>query len=350
MREALTWVWPPTLLVLVIWMWHRTRKDMRSRSGRFQLYLVFTVLAAASVGGGYEAIGEATDATTLPSSGRLVDVGGHTLYISCVGSGSPTVVLEPGAGGTSSQLGWIIPDVARHTRVCVYDRAGRGWSEPANTPQDGAQIATDLHTLLHRADESGPYVLAGHSFGGLYVRTFAQHYPDEVAGLVLVDSTAAQEPATSVVPPDRSADDAVSRIAEVASLAGRVGVARLLAHTNWAELPPQSRTEIRASNSQADWFGSTVDEYLRAGASAREAASLRDFGDKPLFVVTAGRHPQSWMTEQSELLALSTNSAQEIIEGAAHVDLLITERYAAATAQGIVDVVASVRTDRPLSS
>ncbi len=78
-------------------------------------------------------IGEATDATTLPSTGRLVDVDGHKLYISCVGSGSPTVVLEPGAGGTSAQMGWISPEVAGHTRVCVYDRAGRGWSEPADS-------------------------------------------------------------------------------------------------------------------------------------------------------------------------------------------------------------------------
>jgi pimeloyl-ACP methyl ester carboxylesterase len=347
-REAFTWVWPPTLLALAVWMWRRTRRDMSSRGGRIQVYVVSAVLTATAVGGGYEAIGEATDATGTPSTGRLVDVGGHLLYISCVGSGSPTVVLEPGAGGTSAQMGWITPDVAARTRVCVYDRAGRGWSEPAATAQDGAQIAIDLHTLLHNAGEPGPYVLAGHSFGGLYVRTFAQHYPDEVVGLVLVDTTAAQEPATSVAPPERRADDGVGRVASVSSIAGRVGVARLLAQTDWAELPPQSQTEIRTSNAQAGWFGSTVDEYLRAGPSAREAAVFRDFGDKPLFVVTAGRHPQSWMTEQSKLLALSTNSTQEIVEGAAHIDLLVTKGYAAETADAIIAVVESARTGRTL--
>src|SRR5258705_4091472 len=97
----------------------------------------------------------------------------------------------------SSNLGWIEPAVARNTRVCVYDRAGRGWSEPADTPQDGAQIATDLHTLLQRGNIPGPYVLAGHSFGGLYVLTFAARYPDDVAGMVLVDSTA---PASAAKP------------------------------------------------------------------------------------------------------------------------------------------------------
>lgn len=76
--------------------------------------------------------------------GTLIGVGGYSLHLNCTGSGTPTVVLEPGAGEMSSNMGWITPAVARHTRVCVYDRAGRGWSETANTAQDGARIATDL--------------------------------------------------------------------------------------------------------------------------------------------------------------------------------------------------------------
>jgi pimeloyl-ACP methyl ester carboxylesterase len=148
------------------------------------------MLALASIGGGYETLGEAADARAYPMPGRLIEVGGHRLHLSCTGAGAPTVVLEPGAGGMSSILGWIAPAVARDTRVCVYDRAGRGWSEPADSAQDGAQIVTDLHRLLQRGHVPGPSVLAGHSFGGLYVLTFAARYPDEVAGMVLVDSTA----------------------------------------------------------------------------------------------------------------------------------------------------------------
>ena len=190
--------------------------------------------------------------TPCQPTGRLIDVGGHKLYLNCVGSGSPTVVLEPGAGGTSSQLGWITPAVARTTRVCVYDRAGRGWSETADTPQDGAQIATDLHTLLHRAGETGPYVLAGHSFGGLYVRIFAAHYPDEVAGLVLVDSTASKEPATSVVPSTETAAPTAPSAASpvVASLSARVGLARVARAARLgdpsAELPRRRTGQPRA--------------------------------------------------------------------------------------------------------
>ncbi len=348
MREALSWVWPPALFLLVIWMLHRTRRDMCSRSGRVQLYLAFAILAASAVGGGYETVREATDSNTMPATGRLIDVGGHRLYLSCVGSGSPTVILEPGAGGTSAQLGWITPAVARTTRVCVYDRAGRGWSETASPPQDGAQIATDLHTLLHRGGVPGPYVLAGHSFGGLYVRTFAAHYPDEVAGLVLVDSTASQEPAKSVLPASDGNSDPLGRVPILASLSARVGLARFVGRLDWGTLPPPSRDETRASVAKADWVRSTVEEYMRASASAQEAASLRDFADKPLYVLTAGEHPASWMSAQDKMLTLSTNSVHEVVAGATHTDLVLEERYAAVTARAILAVVDSVRNDRPI--
>ena len=116
-------------------------------------------------------------------------MGDHRLYLSCTGSGEPTVILEPGLGGTSAAWGWIAPTVAAHTRVCVYDRAGRGRSEPSPTPQDGDQIATDLHTLLERADITGPLVMVGHSLGGLYVLDYTARYPQQVAGMVLLDAT-----------------------------------------------------------------------------------------------------------------------------------------------------------------
>jgi hypothetical protein len=188
--QVLDWVWPPAMLVLAIWMIVCVRRQLQSRGGRWLLYPVIAMLALASIGGGYETLGEAADARAYPMPGRLIEVGGHRLHLSCTGAGAPTVVLEPGAGGMSSILGWIAPAVARDTRVCVYDRAGRGWSEPADSAQDGAQIVTDLHRLLQRGHVPGPSVLAGHSFGGLYVLTFAARYPDEVAGMVLVDSTA----------------------------------------------------------------------------------------------------------------------------------------------------------------
>jgi hypothetical protein len=192
------WIWPPILLALVVWIVIRAPQRLRSRSRRRLLYPLLAVFALASVGGGYQTVRESIDATANPMPGQLIDVGGHRLHLYCTGAGSPTVVLEPGLGGASLDMTWIAAAVARDSRVCVYDRAGRGWSDAADGPQGAAQTTTDLHTLLDRARIPGPYVLAGHSFGGLYVLSFAAQYPDQVAGMVLLDSTA---PAAAQTPP-----------------------------------------------------------------------------------------------------------------------------------------------------
>ena len=269
--QVLNWVWPPAMLALAIWMIVRVHRQLHSRSGRWLLYPVIAMLALASIGGGYETLREAADAKAYPMPGQLIDVGGHSLHLSCTGSGTPTVVLEPGAGGMSSNLGWIAPAVARDTRVCVYDRAGRGWSEPADTAQDGAQIATDLHTLLQRGHVPGPYVLAGHSFGGLYVLTFAARYPDEVAGMVLVDSTAPASAAKPGAPSpgDGGSYDVMGRVSALVSTSARLGLGRLYGQFDFGSLPPRSRDEVRASVATASTLRSTIDEYVQATASMR---------------------------------------------------------------------------------
>ncbi len=354
MREVLSWVWPPVLLALVVWMVMRVRRDMRSSGGRVQLYIVFTILALCAVGGGWQTVREASETNPYLTSGRLVGVGGHQMHLDCVGSGSPTVVLEPGAGGTSASMGWVAPAVASQTRVCVYDRAGRGGSQPADGTQDGARVATDLHTLLHRAGVPGPYVLAGHSFGGLYVRIFAAHYPDEVAGLILIDSTASEEPAKSVIPapPPMGAEssyDGVGRFATLVSLSARVGLARLYGDLVGGTLPARSEEMLRANTAQASTVRSVVDEYLRGGDASRKAASLRDLGDKPLVVLTAGEHPASWMTVQKKSTTLSTNSVHRVVDGATHQGLEDEKQYAAHITRAVLDVVTSIRNNQPLS-
>ena len=220
------------------------------------------------------------------------------MHLDCVGSGSPTVVLEPGAGGTSASMGWVAPAVASQTRVCVYDRAGRGGSQPADGPQDGARVATDLHTLLHRAGVAGPYVLAGHSFGGLYVRIFAAHYPDEVAGLILIDSTASEEPAKSVIP----APPPTATRAPTTAWAGsqpwrrssaRVGLARLYGDLVGGTLPARSEELVRADTAQASTVRSVVEEYLRGGdASQRSCITARPRRTSPWSCSPPGSTPR----------------------------------------------------------
>lgn len=345
-HDVLKWVWPPALLVLVPWMFKRSRDQLRSRS-RWLLYPVFAALLLASFGGIYETVSEALDPTNSPMAGQLIDVDGHSLHLSCTGSGSPTVILEPGAGEMSSALGWIQPVVASHTRVCAYDRAGRGWSEPAGVPQDAAALATDLHTLLRRGGVEGPYLMAGHSFGGLYVLTFAALYPEEVAGMVLIDSAA---PATAFAPFESGSNQILGHISALVASTARLGVGRLIAQSDYGALPPQSRDEARASAATASHIQTTIDEYLLAGASRIEAAGLADLDGKPLVVLTAGvGSSATWMSDQDHLATLSTNSAHRVIEGAVHIGLLHEEKYAADTTQAILDVISSIRDDTQLT-
>ena len=345
---VLAWVWPPALLALVVWMVSRARRRLHSRTGRWLLYPVFALMAVAAIGGGIQTVAEALDAEPrMP--GQLIDVGGHSLHLRCSGSGSPTVVLEPGAGLMSSTLGWIAPAVARETRVCVYDRAGHGWSEPADSPQDAEQTATDLHTLLQRGNVPGPYVLAGHSFGGLYVQRFAAQFPDDVAGLVLVDTTGRSSEPTPAASPDESSPDGMDRVSALLSSTADLGVGRWLSQGSYDSLPPQSADEAEATGSTVSNVQSTIDEYLQANTSSAQAAALQDFGDKPLVVLTAGRGSDAdKIAAHGDVAALSTNSAHRVVDGATHESLLLNEQDAATTTRAILDVVLSVRSGERL--
>jgi pimeloyl-ACP methyl ester carboxylesterase len=120
--------------------------------------------------------------------GELIDVGGHSLYIQCQGEGLPVVVLDAGLGGASSDWRKVQPELAKTNRTCIYDRAGYGRSDAGPLPRTSARIAAELRTLLMGAKLSPPYVLVGHSFGGFNVRMFAGLFPEDTAGVVLVDS------------------------------------------------------------------------------------------------------------------------------------------------------------------
>lgn len=157
-------------------------------SGRLLLLL----LVLALLGVTYQAVATWGDARAFPPPGRLVDVGGYKLHLHCLGTGSPTVIAENGLGGSSPDWSLVQPAVSQTTRICSYDRAGAGWSEVGPGPRTSRQISAELHTLLTNARIAGPYVLVGHSAGGLHVQVYASQYPAEVAGLVLVDPTPAQ--------------------------------------------------------------------------------------------------------------------------------------------------------------
>jgi pimeloyl-ACP methyl ester carboxylesterase len=153
------------------------------------LVLLAVVVALVLIGAAYQATASITDSRNHPPPGRLVDVGGYSLHISCLGNGTPTVILDALFPGTVSNWAWVQPEIAKTTRVCADDRAGLGWSDSGPMPRDAVQHAAELRTLLANAGVTGPYVLVGHSLGGLSVRMFADRYPDEVAGMVLVEAS-----------------------------------------------------------------------------------------------------------------------------------------------------------------
>lgn len=346
--NQLGWVWPPVVATLTIWMIVRARRELRSRTRTWLLYPVFAALVLSALGGGYETYGEATDRSRYPMPGRLVDIGDHSLHINCTGSGSPTVVLEPGLGEPSTVLAWITPDVATTTRVCVYDRAGRGWSESASGPQDGAQVATDLHTLLERAGEPGPYVLAGHSAGGIYVLNFARLYPEQTAGVALLDSMHPEQYTRIASWP--LFYHVFRRVSAVLPSLSRLGAMRVLGPITYGDLPPRARDEQRAFWATPRHNRSVRDEFSQLRTAMAQANALPGMADRPLVVVTAASDALGgWLAAQGELAALSSNSDHRVIPEATHDTLVADREFAAQASQAIRDVVDAVRTGTPVT-
>jgi pimeloyl-ACP methyl ester carboxylesterase len=244
-------------------------------------------------------------------------------------------------------MGLIAPAVANDSRVCVYDRAGRGWSDPAASPPDGAQIATDLHRLLNRAHVPGPYVLAGHSFGGLYVRTYAAKYPDEVAGLVVIDSTAAHN--TPVSAPTVGSYSVLKHASSLIATTSHVGLGWFLAKSQFSTLPPKYRDDARATAAMGKEMGGFLDEFGTANRSEAEAGTLRSLDAKPLIVLTATLgNSKGWIGLQNKIAALSTNSLHRVEPGATHDAFVDDPIHADAVTRAIHDVVLSIRAGAPL--
>jgi len=344
----LGWAWPPLLLALLVWTVVRARRHLRSRTRPLVLYPVLVVLALLAAGGAVESVAESTGAGQA-AAGRMVDVGGHRLYLACRGTGTPTVVLENGLGEDTPSWAWIVKDVARATRVCVYDRAGQGWSESAPGPQDGVQVAADLHTLLERAAVPGPYVLAGHSVGGTYALTFAARYPRQVAGMVLLDSSTPRQ--FTALPDYPAAYSSARRLSALLPPLARVGLLRLVGAGAFDGLPPQPRSQELALAATAREASSQRAEWSQLPAVFAQAQALTGLGGKPLIVVTAERGQQAgWAAAQRQLARLSSNGVQRTVAAADHTALLYNEAMSANSSQAIRDVVSAIRTGTPLKA
>jgi pimeloyl-ACP methyl ester carboxylesterase len=343
------WVWPIVVVALVVWMVVQSRRSLRSWSRRVVLYPVFAVLAAMAVGAGYQNVGQAHDQAGLTMPGQLLDAGDHRLHIDCTGTGSPTVVLEGGLGEPSPAMaGWIAPAVAPTTRVCVYDRSGYGWSDPAPSPEDGRTTAANLHALLAAAGVVPPYVLAAHSSGGVYARIFAGMYPSEVAGLVMLDAQPAE--VYTELPGWRTFYSMYKRGEALAPSLARVGIARIGYDIAPSGLPPEAGAQQEATLSTAGYYRALHDELSQLRTSLTQAQQVTNFGDKPLIVVTAGKDAQDgWLPLQKKMALLSTNSIRRLLPEVTHSSLIEDQHDSTHASSAIIDVVHAVRSSAPLN-
>jgi pimeloyl-ACP methyl ester carboxylesterase len=285
------------------------------------LFVLLAILALA--GASYEAIAGGGDAHQYPPPGQLVDVGGYRLHIDCVGEGSPTVVLESGLGGSSLDWRLVQPELGKTTRVCAYDRAGMGWSNPSPQPRTPRQIADELHMLLTNAGIAGPYVLVGHSLGGKNVRLFALTHPDQVAGMVLVDARSEYMDANTSAADTRAFKQALQTQGRLYWVAGRLGIARLFgaALLGPPSLPVETRAALALSQTRQNEINATTSEGIARAADDGALQATPSLGDRPLIVLAAGQnvaHDPIWLEAQCRLAALSSDSRLIIAEGSGH--------------------------------
>jgi pimeloyl-ACP methyl ester carboxylesterase len=318
---------------------------------RVGLALFVTLCAAAAV--------PPQSADLGPPPGRLVDIGGRKIHMVCTGTGSPTVVLEAGASAFAIDWALVQAEVARTNRVCSYDRAGSGFSDPAPSGPGGG-VSADLHAALQAAGEKPPYVMVGASLGGIYVRLYQAQYTDDVAGFVFVDpahedrlfvmfegkpvtiASLTAEQRRSVVPP------------------GPVTVPRRAPQTGAPfDRLPRELYALRAELDRrliASVPESVPHEAVVAGAERERAglAKLKEMsvakphalGDRPLVVLTRGvDSSQGQRDVHASLARLSTNSRHTVVAGSGHEIHLFRPEV---VIQAIRDVSESLRSKKPL--
>lgn len=272
-----------------------------------------------------------------PMPGQLVDIGGYRLHINCQGTGSPTVVMD--AGLTEPSLTWALvqPQIAATTRVCTYDRAGLGWSDPGPQPRTAETMVAELHTLLTNANIPGPYVLVGHSTGGMLVRLYADKYPSEVVGMVLVDAQHEDQFERLPIPLQQTVKATFAQAhKELLVLKGLVlmGLGALQPTAlEEARLPSPARESLSALLVTDPKFVegkmAEYDAIFESLAQVR-AAHITSLGNIPLVVIYRGFYGQSvpgmtadaekqwWQGLQADLAALSPQGQMVLADHSSH--------------------------------
>jgi len=255
----------------------------------------------------------------IPPPGKRVDVGGYELHINCQGSGSPTVILEAGIGDWSTHWTAVQRLLQRDTRVCSYDRAGYGWSDPVKQPRDSQRLAAELHALLIRAGIEPPYLLVGHSFGGFNMLLFARIHASEVYGLVLVD--ASHPESLPYIPAEAGAESDLDTADH--------GMAMYRETPDESKFPPEALPAIHDRLLSTKAWVASHNEYRYLARSVQELRQAPPLGDIPLTVLSRGlrqwppgpegdARERTWREQQEALARLSPRGIHRIASKSGH--------------------------------
>ncbi|HMQ32414.1 MAG TPA: alpha/beta hydrolase, partial [Chloroflexaceae bacterium] len=321
------------------------------RLARLLLGLLALAVAVAAAGALFQLSADAAARRAHPAPGKLVAVGGHRLHFYPLGERhrGPTVVLEAGGTSFSAQWAWVQPAVAEFAHVVSYDRAGLGWSEAGEGPASAARAADELRALLEAAGAPGPYILVGHSYGGMVAQVFADHFRDEVAGVVLVDTN--DHRLFGRLPPEALAElEGVLGQHRLLPTVARLGVLRALNpfEAIAAPLPEPQRSAAAAlflSNRHAVAARGEAEQiYDPASATQAQLAAVRDLGAMPLVVLSRSEPPGAFteaiQANGAELAARSAVGEQRVVPGSDHLSLVTDREHAQHVVAAVRDVLA----------
>jgi len=303
--------------------------------------------------------------TDVPPAGELVDVGGYKLHINCEGppsgnKGLPTVIIEAGAGTPSPTYHWLQKGIAETTEVCVYDRAGLGWSEESGLPRDSDTVAKTLNTLLDKSNIKRPFVFAGHSIAGLYMRRYVDMYPDDVAGIVFLDASHPEQNKKFGVGEEHLAEQNAMVEQQVATmkLLINLGVTEVYnpavaSAPDTSTLPEETLRQMTYVVSQKRYYDAIPIELSDFEPAAKQAAGNTTLGDIPIVVISATEpipdgimpdyFPDDFQTIflnlHKEIVALSTNGRHVEINTANHMSLVANKDQVEKTLPYIREVI-----------
>ena len=296
-----------------------------------------------------------------------MDIAGRRLHLVEAGQGTPTVVFESGISASSLNWRALQAEVARFTRTCAYDRAWLGWSDPAVTPRVASRLVDELHSLLTAASIPAPYILAGHSFGGLLVQSYAAAYPDQVAGLVLIDPLPAAEWAGVTGQRLRILRWGI-RLSRRGALVARLGIVRfslallsggarkiprLVARVSSGraestlsrlvgevqKMPPQVWPMVQAHWCQPKAFLGMAEYFKSLPASAEQAAALSDLPRIPVSILSAANSTPTQLAERDAIAGRSPQGKHSLVPGSGHWIHLDQPRVVLETIREMVELV-----------